>query len=148
MPNTCPECGAALAEGANCQEILDSFLAREFADPAYGEVHMLSVACFMIQHGRYSDEALAWIAPKLHASLEGVPVQQIRQQAARETAPSARTWKVLRPPDAPPRPRVAWSMTIADVAPHAESAASYCRAVRQWAAATLREMPSWPRPAR
>jgi hypothetical protein len=70
MPNTCSECGAVLQDESSCQEIFDSFLALEFEDPAYGEVHFLTVACFMIQHQRYSDEALAWIAQSLRAYLE------------------------------------------------------------------------------
>jgi len=144
MPNRCSECGALLSEGRDCQAIFDSFLAREFTDPAYGEVHMLTVACFMIQHGRYSDEGLAWIERKLRAYLEqGVPAAEIRRQAASETGRDGRAWKVTRQPGTPPLPGIAWSMTIADVAPHESDPASYRRAVRQWAATTLREMQPW-----
>ena len=141
MANPCPECGALLAEGDSCQGIFDAFLAREFTDPGYGEVHMLTVACFMIQHGRYSDEALAWIEQKLRAVLEeGLSPEELLRQAARETGQRTRTWKVNRGPEERSLPRVAWSMTIADVARNERDARSYCALVRQWAEVTLREM--------
>ena len=57
MRSTCTECGAALDE-TTCQSIFDSFLVLEFSEAAYGAVHMLTVACFMIQYRRYSDEGL------------------------------------------------------------------------------------------
>jgi hypothetical protein len=141
MTTTCPECGAALGEYGACQEIFDAFLMLEFSDPGYGEVHMLTVACFLIQHGRYSDAALTWIARQLRAYLEeGIPAGQIRQQAARETGQARRTWKVIRQPGARPLPKVEWSVTIADVAAHAQDAESYRDWITRWARATLREM--------
>lgn len=143
---TCPECGAILAEDTDCQAVFDSFLALEFTDPGYAEVHMLTVACFMIQHGRYSDEGLAWIEQQLKAHLEeGTPVTEIRRQAAKETGQGARTWRVNRRPGAAPLPKIAWSMTIADVASNYRDTKSYCALVRQWADATLREMKPWVR---
>ena len=143
MPNICSECGAVFDAGVSCQSIFDSFLALEFTYPGYGEVHMLTVACFMIQHGRYSDEALVWIRRQLQAHLnEGVPVAEIRRGAAKETGQHVRTWKVTRRPEGPPMPKVAWSMTIADVAASYHDAASYCDLVRRWARITLQEMPA------
>ncbi len=137
----CPECGAALTGYADCQAIFESFLELEFTDPDYGQVHMLTVACFMIQHGRYGDEALKWIERQLRAYLEeGLPVEQIRKQGARQTGQAERTWKVTRQPEAPLLPKIAWSMTIADVAANYRDAGSYCELVRQWARVTLREM--------
>ncbi len=141
MTQPCPECGAILAEDNSCQTIFDSFLVLEFSDSGYGKVHMLTVACFMIQHGRYSDEALIWIEQQLRAYLEeGIPTDQIRQMAAKETNQSRRAWRVNRRPDAPQLPKIAWSMTIADVASSYQDAESYCELVTQWARITLREM--------
>lgn len=141
MASICPECGAVHNKAASCQEILDAFLAQEFTDPGYGAVHFLTVACFMIQHRRYSDSGMAWIADKLRLYLEhGMTADQIRQQAAKEAAPAQRKWKVTRAPDAPPLPEVAWSMTIADVAAQYQDAESYRTLIEQWARATLREM--------
>jgi hypothetical protein len=141
MTKPCPECGAILNENESCQSIFDEFLVLEYTDPAYGAVHFLTVACFMVQHGRYSDEALAWIEGQLRAYLdEGVPAGHIRRQAAKETNQGKRTWKVIRPADAPPLPKVAWSMTIADVAAQYQDAESYRALVTDWARRTLQEM--------
>jgi hypothetical protein len=141
MPNVCPECAAILDEDTSCQAIFEAFLVLEYTDPGYGEVHMLTVACFMIQHGRYSDEALVWMAQKLRAYLEeGVSAEQLRQQATKEADQGKRTWKVTRQPDARKLPEIAWSMTIADVAAHYQDAGSYRDLVRQWAWSTLQEM--------
>jgi len=141
MSPQCPDCGAVFEEEDSCQSIFDSFLVLEFTDPAYGEVHLLTVACFMIQHRRYSDAALVWIEQTLRANLEdGVEAGQIRRQAARETGQGRRAWKIIRQPDARPLPPIAWSMTIADVARGYQDAGSYRDLVKRWAAATLKEM--------
>lgn len=144
MPRTCPECGASLEKDASCQEIFESFLVLDYTDPGYGAVHLLTVACYMIQHRRYSDEGLAWIEEKLRSFLEaGVPTEAIRRQAVKEVGQDRRAWKVTRPPDAPPLPEIAWSVTIADVAANARDAGSYREWVRKWARATLDEMGPW-----
>ena len=141
MSEKCPDCGAILKEDVSCQTIFDSLLVLEFSDPAYSAVHMLTVACFMIQHRRYSDEALNWIEQKLRDNLEeGIPAEQIRRLAAKETNLSKRTWKVTRRPNDPPLPKIAWSMTIADVAINYQEANSYNNLVRKWARITLNEM--------
>ena len=143
MPSTCPECGAALDE-TTCQLIFDSFLALEFSDPAYGDVHFLTVACFMIQHKRYSDEGLVWIEKKLRDVLVNeVPVDEIRRQAGRETGQGKHTWKVTRQPGERALPKIHWSMTIADVASSFRDAATYCELVKEWANKSVREMKPW-----
>ncbi|MDQ2904442.1 MAG: DUF5946 family protein [Chloroflexota bacterium] len=53
-----------------------------------------------------------------------------------------RTWKVTRRADAPPLPKVAWSMTIADVAQSLQDPEEYCEQVTQWARTTLQQMES------
>jgi len=137
----CPECGAQLDDDATCQSIFDNFLALDFSDPAYGEVHFLTVACYMIQHNRYSDEALLWIRPQLHAFLaEGVNPAEIRRRAAVETGNGQRDWKVVRSPQARLLPKVLWQITIVDVAVHAANAASYREWVRRWGESTLKQM--------
>jgi hypothetical protein len=116
MPHPCPGCGAVHREDTSCQAVFASFLALELSDPGYGEVHMLTVACYMIQHARCSDEVLLWIRDKLRAHLEGgLPVDAIRRQAGREAGQRSRTWQINRPPGARPLPTIAWTMTIADV---------------------------------
>lgn len=137
----CPDCGAALAEGTTCRAIFDQFLALEFGDPEYGAVHMLTVACYMIQHGQYSDAGLVWMEQRLRDYLEhGISAEQIRRGAAAETGQNRRGWKITRQPGDAPQPRVAWSMTIADAARQAEDPAQYRQAVTQWARIVLQEM--------
>ena len=141
MANICPECGGILKENKSCQDIFDSFLVQEFSDPAYGEVHMLTVACFFIQHERYSDEALTWIEGKLHQYLyEGISPDIIRQRVGKEAQQQNRTWKVTRQPSSPPLPKISWTMTIADVFKKYQDAESYCKLIREWATKTLHEM--------
>jgi hypothetical protein len=130
-----------LDEGESCQAIFDSFLVLEYTVPAFGEVHMLTVACFMIQHKRYSDEAMVWIEQQLRAYLEDDrQVEEIRRQAGREVDQAKRDWKVTRQPGARPLPEVSWSMTIQDVAGGYQDAENYRRLVKQWAKVTLDEM--------
>ena len=141
MPPTCPECGALQTETMTCQMAFDTFLILEFSDPAFGRVHFLTVACFMLQHGRYSDAGIVWLHETLGEYLEKeLTPTQLRQFAARNTSSQTRTWKVTRTADDPPLPRVAWSMTIMDVAAQYTDAASYCALITQWGRVTLREM--------
>ncbi len=143
MPTTCPSCGAALQGDRTCQTVFDEFLALEFTDAGYGAVHFLTVACYMVQHGQYSDEGLAWIEQQLRDHLEGgVPVERIRRQAAREVGQDQRGWKITRRPGDPPQEKAAWSMTIMTIAAAAHDAASYRALVTEWARVTLREMQS------
>ena len=147
MTSVCPECGAVLADGSTCQDRFDQMLVLEFTDPGFGAVHMLSVACFMIQHGRYSDEALVWMERKLRAHLEeGISAEQIRKEMNRETSQARRTWKVTRPPGDPPQPKIAWSVTTASIDLEGQTPsgrpdpAHYRAQVTHWARATLDEM--------
>lgn len=141
MPETCPECGAVWKDGRTCQAVFDEFLVLEFTDPGYGAVHMLTVACFMIQHGRYSDEGLRWIAQRLSENLEqGITAGQIRAQVAGDVGQDRRGWKVTRRPGDPPQAKIPWSMTIIDVAGSYHDAASYRAQVAEWARRTLKEM--------
>ena len=43
----CPECGAA---ETRCEAQFHRFLALEYSDAAYGAVHHLTVAAYMLQH--------------------------------------------------------------------------------------------------
>jgi uncharacterized protein DUF5946 len=148
MSDRCAECGAVLSEGSTCQSIFEDFLSLEYTNPAYGQVHFLTVACFMIQHGRYSDAALTWMQSMLRAALdEQLTAQQLRQLAAQGMDDATRTWKVNRQADELPLPHVAWSTTIADVARSMQDPETYCEQVKQWAQATLPQMTALTRHA-
>jgi len=143
MITTCPICGATWNNNVTCQEMFDEFLALEFSYPAYGKVHMLTVACFMIQHQRYSDIALIWMKEKLNEVLNhAVTPDEIRLRMTTEVDHSRRDWKIERQPDEPTLPHVDWSITIADVYQYKGDSDSYCAWVEKWARTTLAEMNS------
>jgi hypothetical protein len=136
----CFSCGADLAHDQTCEAVFNEFLALEFSDANYGQVHFLTVACYMIQHNKYSEDALVWIKERLREFLEkGIPIETIRQQAKMETDQSKRSWRVTS--KRTDRIRIHWSMTIMDVAAQYHDAESYCRLIRQWAEKTLADMP-------
>jgi hypothetical protein len=137
----CPDCGAILPNGLTCRSVFDEFIALELTDPEFGAVHLLTVACYMIQHGGYTDEALIWIEGKLRDYLEkGIPTEQIRQKAQKETPQDRRKWKVSRRSGDPPQVKIPWSMTIVAVATNYHNAESYRELIKQWARTTLEEM--------
>ncbi len=70
MSGICSSCGGSWNGDLTCQYAFDEFLALEFSNSAYGKVHMLTVASFMIQHQRYSNPALAWMQQNLCDALE------------------------------------------------------------------------------
>lgn len=146
MPEQCAECGALLPEGRTCQEMFDVFTTLKYLNEDYLHVHFFLVSCFMIQHGRYSNEALIQVQSMLHAFLEKpMTVPQLRQMAAQRMNSQARTWKVRHSEDDPPFPKVAWSITIIDVAQNSQEGQDveqYCAQVKQWARSTLEQMTS------
>lgn len=134
--DTCPECGARLREGKPCAFYFGQMLELEFKEAEAGSVHHWTVACYMIQHDRYSDEGRAWIQGMLEATLEGgLSTTDLRQANRKVVDQSQRDWKVTRSPDVPPTPFIVWPTTIVDVATDAEMA--YPEKVRRWAEATL-----------
>ena len=138
MSAVCNQCGAVLEGGRTCESIFHEFLALEFEDPGYGRVHFLTVASYMIQHEGYSDEFYVWVQSALRDYLEkGHSLKRIRKSAA---SGPGRAKGVLRPADARPLPKVAWSMTIADVASQMHDADSYCSLIEKWAKTILQEM--------
>ncbi|RAV11726.1 DUF5946 family protein [Paenibacillus contaminans] len=138
MSETCTKCGAVHTDENTCESIFGEFMALEFTDPGYGRVHFLTVACYMVQHGGYSDELYVWVQNALRKYLdEGHTTEMIRQDAAQGPG---RAKGIRRQADAPPLPKVAWSMTIADVAAKIRDAESYCKLIEQWGHTTLKEM--------
>ncbi len=141
MTTVCPECGAEVPEDGACQALFESCLALDYTDPGYGAVHALTVACYMIQHRRYSDEALVWIQEKIRKYLDaGLTNEQFRALATKEMDGQKRTWNVTRRKGSAPLPRIAWKITIADVAAHSQDAESYRHWVKEWARTTVDQM--------
>ncbi|GIN72949.1 hypothetical protein J14TS2_34240 [Bacillus sp. J14TS2] len=141
MREYCADCGAAHSEGRTCQSIYHEFMALEFSNPGYGRVHFLTVACYMIQHHGYSDEALVWVEAKLSAYfMNNLNGPEIRKLAAKDTDASIRKWEVKRLKDAPLLPKVSWSMTIADVDKQMYDSESYGELITEWGRRTWKEM--------
>lgn len=146
MPEQCTECGALLPEGRTCQEIFDVFTTLKYLNEDYLHVHFFLVSCFMIQHRRYGHEALAQVLSMLRASLERpMTMQQLCQLAAPSMNSHTRTWNMKREEDDPPFPKIAWRITIIDVAQSSQEGQDveqYCAQVKQWARSTLEQISS------
>lgn len=141
MPEHCPECGAALPEGSNCETIHHELLNFEYTHAIPHSTHFMMVTCYLVQHGRYSDEGLAWAQAMLRAHLdEQMTEQQLLSLLTQKEKGTRRTWSFTRAADARPLPKITWEMTIVDVAWSAQDAATYRQRVRQWASCTLRQM--------
>lgn len=141
---TCPECGAVHPDGATCEDVFNALLALEFSDPGgAGIVHHLTVPCYMLQHDRYSDEGAVWAIGLLEATLErGISPDAYRAQTRATVDQARRDWKITRPADAPPRPRLAWPLTLADARPAppavpGDDPAGHPARIERWARSVL-----------
>ncbi|MFN8412883.1 MAG: DUF5946 family protein [Anaerolineales bacterium] len=132
----CPECGAA---DSLCQTRFDEFLALEFSDMGYGEVHNLTVATYMLQHSSklsregwlYERELLReFIVEKKSPSL-------IRQQVKDSVDSGKRTFKFKSKDGKPVINKTSWTKTILNV--RAENVEVYCADINVWAQAVLEE---------
>ncbi len=144
MPEQCIFCSATLPEKSSCQTIHEELLNFEALSAIPHLVHFLHVTCFMIQHERYSNEALVWAQSMLRANLDEHMTEQRHLQHLRTVGKNnpSRTWKFNRAEDASPLPKIAWSLTIVDVAQQAHNVEQYCERVKQWAHSTLQQMAS------
>ena len=141
MPYQCPDCGATHSDETSCQTFFNSLLVLENTLPDYGVVHPFTVGCYFIQHGLYSQEALIWIEHILSDSIKyGLPSRYMLQNMRQATSGLHRSWKMMHKAGAPRQAKIAWSMTIADVATNYHDADSYCELVRLWAHTTYNEM--------
>lgn len=48
--HSCPYCGSSLGENEKCNTLFEKVLAREYSNPEYGDVHLLTVDCYALQH--------------------------------------------------------------------------------------------------
>lgn len=46
----CPHCGASLRDDEKCDALFEKVLEREYSNPEYGAVHLLTVDCYALQH--------------------------------------------------------------------------------------------------
>jgi len=139
--NHCPECGAKIIDRRDCENSFTQFLDLEFSNPDFGKVHFLTVSCYMIQHGKFSNEGLIWIEQKLQDFfIKNITPEMIRIQSAKDLGQKLRTWKITRSLVQTKQVDVAWSMTITDIIGKFTNAEEYCDQITQWAQATLSDM--------
>ena len=133
---TCPECGAA---DRLCQARFDDFLVLEFTDAAYGKVHHLTVATYMVQHSsRLTREGWLFERNLLREFLvENKSPAYIRKQNKDVVDSSKRTFKIKSKTGIPVINKKSWKKTILDV--RAENAELYCGDITAWARSVLEE---------
>ena len=145
MPYTCPLCGAIYPSGETCQARFEACLALEYENPtAYGAVHLLTVACYMLQHNLYSRRGWLETRQMLAQTLRlGTTPEEIRKEYQRRLDSGQRQWSVTKGEKLGEFDAIRWSCTIADV--QLDSPERYVAAVRQWAISVL-EVTDWIQP--
>lgn len=139
MNSKCPDCGAEVSPEMTCQDRFNLCLALEFEQPAFGEVHHLTVVCYMLQHNRYSGQGWAEAVRLLAGFVEGrlMPSEVVRRA---KSAPDHRdrTGSITQGEKKPHFRDVEWTRTIADI--RLGNADTYCEDVRFWATSVLRDI--------
>jgi hypothetical protein len=132
----CPECGAP---DNLCQTRFDEFLVLEFTDPAYGMVHNLTVATYMLQHSSKMTRE-GWLYER--GLLRDFIVERkspavIRKQIRDYVDSGKRTFKFKSKTAVPVINKSIWTKTILDV--RTENAEVYCEDIQAWARSALEE---------
>lgn len=132
----CPECGAT---DNLCKSRFDEFLALEFSDMSYGEVHNLTVATYMIQHSsKMSLEGWMYERDLLREFIvEKKSPSLVRQQVKDSVDSGKRTFKFKSKDGKPVISKTSWTKTILDVC--TENAEVYCIDVNAWAKSVLED---------
>lgn len=138
----CALCGALWPDERTCQDLHDTFLSFENLNGVSHRIHFLMVTCFLIQHERYSDEALKWAQTMLQIHLdEQITDEQLLYQLTKGMKSNERrTWRYTRSADALPLPKITWHVTVAYVAQNMGDVESYGEQVRRWARCSLEQM--------
>ncbi|HLO28720.1 MAG TPA: DUF5946 family protein [Anaerolineales bacterium] len=133
---TCPECGAP---DNLCQTRFDEFLVLEFTDAAYGAVHHLTVATYMLQHSSKMTRE-GWLHERellREFLIENKSPSFIRKQNKDLVDSGKRTFKFKSKTGLPILKKSIWTRTILDV--RSENAAIYCADIVAWARSALEE---------
>jgi hypothetical protein len=133
----CPECGAP---DNLCQTRFDEFLILEFTDAAYGAVHHLTVATFMVQHSsRMTPEGWMYERDLLREFLvEKKTPATIRKQLKDTVDSGKRTFKFKSKTGLPVINKATWTKTILDV--RAANAYVYREDINTWARSVLEDV--------
>jgi hypothetical protein len=137
MTTQCPLCHAEYPSGETCQERFETCLALEFENPGtYGAVHHLTVACFMLQHNRYSREGWLQARALLAGFVDhGANPDRVRREHRQAMDGRQRTWSFTRCDKLAEFDRIVWTRTIADL--HTGEPVRYCEDVQAWAESVL-----------
>lgn len=130
----CPACGATQRPGDTCRDRFNRSLARELGHGAYGRVHHLTVAAFMVQHPQELS-VRGWLATRRMLARflrEGTSPAAARALAG---AGADRRWRITGSPHLDLPADFTWTMIIPDVA--AEPPDVYTAAIIAWAQAVL-----------
>lgn len=118
-----------------CWAVYTEVLAAEYSNAVlFGQVHQLTVDTYAVQHagGEHPDKSVTIHLVGLYLVLErGLRPTEVPPHF-RHLAETMREWPHFEPP------RVAWPMTVFDVA-MAGSPAEHAELVRQWSAGVWRE---------
>jgi len=139
VPFICAQCGAIYASDETCQQRFEACLALEYENPlAYGAVHLLSVACYMLQHNLYSREG--WLETRALVrqtiSQESTPAD-IRKMNRDRLDSGVRKWSITKGAKLAEFATIRWSRTIADI--RLENPEGYVSDVKQWAVSVLED---------
>jgi Family of unknown function (DUF5946) len=130
----CPECGAP-----DCEVRFNECLALEFSDAAYGSVHHLTVAAYMLQHSSKLTRE-GWLHERnllKEFLIENKPPTFIRQQNKDLVDSGKRAFKIKSTNGIPVINITKWKKTILDI--RMEDADDYCADVTTWAKSVLKE---------
>jgi hypothetical protein len=130
----CPECGAP---DVACEPRFHECLVKEFEDPAYGAVHHLTVATYMLQHSSKLTRE-GWLHERnllKEFLVENKPPAFIRQQNKDLVDNGKRTFKIKSSDGKPVISKTEWAKTILDV--RMDNAKDYCEDVTAWASSVL-----------
>ncbi len=124
--STCPECGAHITAETSCETSFHECLAREYNDPAFGSVHHLTVAAFMLQHSSQLSRD-GWLAMRQllrEFLVEHKHPSAIRKQNKDLVDSGRRKWKITSQDGLPKIDRTTWTRTILDV--RLDTSGAYC----------------------
>jgi len=132
----CPECGAP---DRSCETRFHECLVKEFEDVAYGEVHHLTVAAYMLQHSTKLTRE-GWLHErnllKEFLVAKKTPAY-IRQQNKDLVDSGKRAFKIKSTDGVSVINKTSWTKTILDI--RMANAGDYCEDVNAWAKSVLED---------
>lgn len=138
MAFRCPECGGVFDDPDGCWGQFGALLALEFVDEAYGKVHHLTVATYMLQHPtRLSRRGWFEMRGLLRLHLrDGVSVAGLRQRIRSAGVDASKGWKMTADGTCcQAAVGLDWPLTVADI--DVEDRDGYGERVTAWAVAAL-----------